>query len=197
MQAVLLDSIGGSSEEDELKACFERDSKAGEVKATTKTIGILFPNELKENREMGGTWIPIIQKETALPARRIVSFEVGLAESSKRIAFELWEINEGIRIEKITPPRSDPSSEDEEGDDEDQVEEIEVKHRTLTKDTLLGAIDTQAKLGIQTKGKGKDAGKWFTQVQVQIVVGLEGDVEVELREVGDGGVVEVLKVPAV
>ena len=192
MQAVLLDSIGGTTEEDELKACFERGSKAGEVKATTKTIGILFPNDLDENKEMGGTWIPIVQKETALPARRIVSFEVGLIESSKRIAFELWEVSEGVRIEKVTPVRSDPSSEDE---DEDEVEEVEVKHRTLKKDTFLGAIDTKSKLGIQTKGKGKHAGKWFTQIQVQVVVSLEGDLEVELREAGEGGVVEVLKVP--
>src|SRR5258705_95553 len=148
MQAVLLDSIGGTQEEDELKTCFERSSKAGEVTATTKSIAILFPNNLDQNKEIGGTWIPIIQKETALPARRIVSFEVGLTESSKRIAFELWEVSEGIRIEKITSSRSTPSSDDE-GDDGDEVGEIEVKHRTLTKDTFLGAIDTTAKLGIQ------------------------------------------------
>lgn len=193
MQAVLLDSMGGTPDEDQLKASFVRGSTAGEVNATTKTIGILFPNELEENKEMGGTWIPIVQKETALPARRTVSFEVGLTESSKRITFELWESTEGIKIEKVASQKPDPSSEDE-GDDEDEVEEIEVKHRTLTKDTFLGAIDTQAKLGIQTKGKGKNAGKWLTQVQVQIVVSQEGIVEVELRELGDGGAVKFLKV---
>jgi len=193
IQAALVNSIGGTPEEDELKASFDRGSKASEVKATTKTIGILFPNDLKENKELGGTWIPIVQKETALPVRRIVSFEVGLTESSKRIAFELWEVKDGIRVEKIIPPKADSFEDDEE---EEEPEEIEVKHRTLTKETLLGVIDTKAKLGIQTKGKGKDAGKWLTQVEVQVIVEIEGHVEVELREVGEGGVVESLKVPA-
>lgn len=197
MQAVLLDSIGGTPEEDQLKACFERGSKAGDVKATAKTIGILFPNNLDENKELGGTWIPIVQKETALPARRIVSFEAGVTETSKRIAFEVWEVSEGIRIEKTTRSRSDPSSEDEESEEDDRVEEVEVRHRTFTKDKLLGAIEAQTKLGIQTKGKSKDAGKWFTQLQVQIVVGFEGEVEVELKEIGGDGAVKVLKVPAV
>ena len=39
---------------------------------------------------MGGTWIPVIQKETILHVRRIVSFD-----DFKRIAFEVWEVQEG------------------------------------------------------------------------------------------------------
>jgi hypothetical protein len=60
------------------------------------------------------------QKETILPARRIVSFDV------------------------------QPTDE----------EEIEVKHRTLSKEVLLG--ETNTNLEIQIKGKGKVKGKWFT-----------------------------------
>ena len=191
VQAALLHSIGDTPEELELKTAFERGSKASDVEATTKTIGLLFPNALKENKEFGGTWIPIVQKETALPVRRIVSFEVGLTESSKRIAFEVWEAQEGIRVEKFTPSGS-PSDED----DDEEPEEVEVKHRTLSKDTLLGVIDTQSKLAIQTKGKGKDAGKWFTQVQVQILVGIDGDIEVDLKEVGEDGASAKFSVPA-
>ena len=38
-----------------------------EVKATTRTLGVLFPNNLQEGKEVGGTLIPGIQKETTLP----------------------------------------------------------------------------------------------------------------------------------
>jgi heat shock protein 1/8 len=187
-QAALIDSI----QEEEIRAAFERGHKAREVKATTKTLGVLFPNSLEENKEVGGTWIPVVQKETALPVRRIVSFDVEVTEASKRIAFEVWEVKEGIRVEKVVPP-SQPSSDDEE---DEEPEETEIKHRTLTKEVLLGAIDTEAKLAIQTKGKGKDVGKWFTRVEVQFILSLEGALDVELREVGPDGAVERFQVPA-
>lgn len=185
-QAALINSI----QEDELRAAFGRGSKANEVSATTRTLGILFPNNLPENKEVGGTWIPVVQKETALPVRRIVSFDVGLTAESKRVAFEAWEVEEGIRVEKVIPPKSL----DNEDEEDEEPEELEIKHRTVTKKTMLGSIDTQAKLPIQTKGKSKDAGKWFTTVEVQFVVGIDGGVDIELREVGDGGVVERIHV---
>ena len=116
----------------------------------------------------------------ALPARRIVPFDVELTDGSKRIAFEVWEVKEGIRVEKITPPKFD------EFEDEDEGDEIEVKHRTLSKEVLLGAIETNTKLGTQIKGKSKDRREWFTRVEVQFIVGIDGNVEVDLKEVGAG-----------
>ncbi|CAA7263618.1 unnamed protein product [Cyclocybe aegerita] len=190
IQAALINGLGSDGEEGELRQALT--GVGAEVKATTRTLGLLFPNGLEENKELGGTWVPIVQKETALPVRRVVSFEVGLSEQSKRIAFEVWEVKEGIRIEKVAPPKSsDPEDAD---DDDDEPEEEEVKHRTLAKERLLAVVDTQAKLAIQTKGKGRDAGKWFTHVQVQFVVDIEGALDVELKEVGEGGVVEKLRV---
>ena len=64
---------------------------------------------------MRGTWpgIPVIQKKTALPARRIVSFDVEPTDDSKRIAFEVWEMKEG----KVIPLKSD----EDEGEDEDET----------------------------------------------------------------------------
>lgn len=188
-QAALIDSV----QEEDIKAAFERGHKAREVKATTKTLGVLFPNDLPENKEVGGTWIPVVLKETALPVRRIVSFDVEVTEASKRIAFEVREVKEGIRVEKIVQEAS-PSDEDDE--DDEGPEEIEVKHRTLTKETLFGVIDTKAKLAIQTKGKGKDVGKWFTRVEVEFIVGIDGALDVELREIGTDGAVEKLHLPA-
>ena len=189
-QAALISSISDS--EAELREAFSRETKMNEVKATTRTLGVLFPNNSQEGKEVGGTWIPVIQKETALPTRRIVSFDVELTDDSKRIAFEVWEVKEGIRVEKIMPPKSD------EDEDEDEEDEIEVKHRTLSKDVLLGVIDTNAKLGIQIKGKSKDKGKWFTRVEVQFIVGIDGNLEVDLKEVGEGldGATAQLRVPA-
>ena len=45
------------------------------MKATKRALGVLFPINSQGSREMGGTWIPVIQKETILPVRRIVSFD--------------------------------------------------------------------------------------------------------------------------
>ena len=193
-QAALISSVADN--EAELREAFSRETKMNEVKATTRTLGVLFPNNSEEGKEMGGTWIPVIQKETALPARRIVSFDVELTDNSKRIAFEVWEVKEGIRVEKIIPIKSD-EDEDEDGD-EDEEEEVEVKHRTLSKEVLLGAIETDANLGIQIKGKGKDKGRWFTRVEVQFIVGIDGNLEVDLKEVGAGlgGATAQLRVPA-
>ena len=64
---------------------------------------------------MGGTWIPVIQKETTFPARRFFSFNV--------------ELTDEIRIEEVIPPKSD---EDKDGEDE-----IEVNYRTLSNEVLL------------------------------------------------------------
>ena len=191
-QAALISSINDS--EAELREAFSRETKMNEVKATTRTLGVLSPNNSQEGKEVGGTWIPVIQKETALPARRIVSFDVELTDDSKRIALEVWEVKEGIRVEKIMLSKSD----DDDDDEEDEEDEVEVKHRTLSKEVLLGAIETNAKLGIQIKGKSKDKGRWFTRVEVQFIVGIDGNLEVDLKEVGTGldGATAQLRVPA-
>ena len=177
LQAALISSINDN--EAELREAFTRETKMNQVKATTRTLGVLFPNNSKEGKEVGGTWIPVIQKETALPARRIVSLDVELTDTDKRIAFEVWEVKEGIRVEKVIPSKYDD-------DDDEEEEEVEVKHRTLSKEVLLGAVETTANLGIQIKGKGKERGKWFTRVEVQFIVGIGGNLEVDLKEVGTG-----------
>jgi heat shock protein 1/8 len=44
----------------------------------------------------------------------------------------------------------------------------------LSKEVLLGALETNINLEIPSriKGKGKDKGKWFTRVEVQFIVGM-------------------------
>jgi len=46
--------------------------------------------------------------------------------------------------------------------------------------------------------KSKDKGKWFTRVEVQFIVGIDGNLEVDLKEVGEelDGSTAQLRVPA-
>lgn len=188
IQAELIASIPNDEANAELRKAFDRKAYAPEAKAISRTIGVLFPDPTDE--VLGGTFIPIVPKETALPARRIVSFDVGLTEQSKKFAFEVWEVEEGIRIEKITPPKRDDDDEDEEED------ETEEKYPTITKQVLFGVVEVEALLGIKAKGKGKDAGTWTTTVELRIIVGFDGALEVDVKEVGKDGATGTLRVPA-
>ncbi|KAG6852897.1 hypothetical protein C0991_008294 [Blastosporella zonata] len=188
VQGALLNGLG--EKDKELREAYERGSKSNQVQATSRTVGVLLPGG---NSELGGTWIPIVHKETALPARRTVRFDVELApEGQKQVAVEVWEVSELIRIEKIAAP---PLEDDDEEEDEEAADE-EVKHREVKKETCFGAVVIEALLGIQTKGKTQDKGKWFTTVEVQFVVDVNGALKVEVSEVGQGGAKGALSVAA-
>ncbi|KAF6752102.1 dnaK-type molecular chaperone bipA [Ephemerocybe angulata] len=181
IQAAMLAGLpSGTAEDKELHDVIlgEKGEQVNKVKATTRTIGVLFPT-----RELGGVFVPVVQKETALPTRRVVQVEVALpAEGEKRVCLEVWEVKEGIRIEKIKAEPTTPIDEDE---DEEEEEEEEVKHKVISKEILLGALQ------IAAKGAKKAV------VQVQVVVGIEGEVDVEVKEVGEGaGEPQRVHVPA-
>jgi molecular chaperone DnaK (HSP70) len=171
----------------ELKeAITDAQGTVNNVKATLRTLGLLFPNSEEEHAELGGVFVPVIQKETALPARRIITLEVGLPTAEpRRVAFEVWEAKEGIRVEKIKI-EVEPLSDDEDEPQEDEYEE--VKHKIISKEILLGALEFQSTLGLQAKGGSKSTanqvGGWTTTVQVQFVVGIGGELDVEVKEVG-------------
>ncbi|KAJ8483086.1 hypothetical protein ONZ45_g14724 [Pleurotus djamor] len=191
VQASVISSLPDDEGSNAIKAAYAADSPLNAVSATSKTLGLLFPGE-SEEAGLGGTWIPVAYSETPLPARRTVQFDVGLTESSKKIACEVWEVTESIRIEKIKPPKEEYS--DDEDAEEDEEDEIDVKHKTLTKDALVGVIELEAKLGIQAKGKGPAAGTWSTTVQVQFIIGEKGSLDVTLKEVGPDGASSNLKI---
>lgn len=88
VQAALIASI--PDEEEELRKAFERGSEATSVKATPYTIALRFPDETNED----GIWIPVLLRETPLPARRSTQFDIALTDASKKFAFELWEVKE-------------------------------------------------------------------------------------------------------
>ncbi|KAJ3992348.1 Hsp70 protein-domain-containing protein [Lentinula boryana] len=189
LQAALIASLNDKDEE--LRKGFERGSELVEVKTTSKTLGLVFPDD--SGNEIGGTWIPLVLAGTTLPTRRTATFDIGLSEESKRFAFELWEITEGIRVETIKPVKEEtPDTEDEEEEEED----VEVKHKTITKESLLGAAEAEAALGIKVKGPSKDAGKWTTTVEATLVVSASGALDLSVNEIGKDGVVATVKVSA-
>jgi molecular chaperone DnaK (HSP70) len=198
LQAALVASIPNDGQNAELLKAFRSHEHLDEknhvnaVRATSRTVGILCPDPSADDKELGGTWIPVVQQETALPARRTVAFDVRLTEESKRFAFEVWEVKESIHVEKVVPPKLENG--DAEDAEDEQEEELEVKHRVISKEVYLGAIQADALLGIKVKGKTKDAGKWTTTVEVQFTVELDGSLKVDMREIGTAGATGSLRV---
>jgi heat shock protein 1/8 len=166
LQAHLLLSLAQESS-DELLGTFNKDSKVTSVAATSRTIGLLVPHRTATG-SLGGIWIPLVLKETPLPCRRTLTFEV---DASGKAGFELWEVKEGVKIDHVKPPKF----EDEEEEEEEELEQ--VKEKTLTKEAYLVSLSLSPKNPI----KGK------TTVQVQATVSGTGALQVSFREViGDG-----------
>ena len=196
-QAALLVSLPakGTTEDKELHDVVlgAEAEQVRKVQATTRTLGVLFPiseeaaAESQQWKDLGGVFVPIVQKETALPTRRTIQLAVALPESGeKRVALEIWEVKEGIRIEKI---KSEAPADEEEDEDYEEDEE-EIKHRVISKEVLLGAV--------QLAPKVVDGAK--AVVRVQVIVGIEGNVDVEVSEVvpeGKEGAVERVHVPGI
>ncbi|TFY70437.1 hypothetical protein EVG20_g2562 [Dentipellis fragilis] len=180
LQAKLLASIGHSDEDEEVRKAFEHDSKWVNVKAVSRTVGILFPEEGAEG--LGGQWVGVVQRETVVPARRTISLDVDLGEGEgeKKVGFEVWEVKEGIKVEKVKPPKEE-EEEPLEGEEEEEEEEIEVKEKTIEKDAYLAAIAFAAKHATKT------GGRWKTKVEVQFLVASDGGIEVSAWEVGKDG----------
>ncbi|KAJ7035658.1 Hsp70 protein-domain-containing protein [Mycena alexandri] len=177
LQASLL--LSTSEESPDLVPAFEQ---AEEVKTTARTIGILFPTSEGNNSDgLGGTYISVLHKHTPLPARRVVEVEVvlsgGEGDKATKFAFEVWEIEEGIKVEKVAPKSSLPPSSDDEDDEDDEPEEVKTK--TITKRNFLGALFGETK-GTAVKDKTKK-GTHTAAVQIEFTLGLNGVLLVEAR----------------
>ena len=184
LQARILATLPQNTEEErEVRAAFASGSKWTNARATSKTIGMLFPEEGAEG-PLGGQWIPTMLRDTVVPARRTLRFDVDLGEGEgeKKVGFEVWEVKEGIKIEKVKPPKfddeEDPADEEEE---EEEEEEIEVKEKTIEKENLLTALTFAAKAARQEKGR------WTTKVEAQFIVHDSGALEISAWEVGPSG----------
>ncbi|KAI0089718.1 Hsp70 protein-domain-containing protein [Irpex rosettiformis] len=178
VQAKLLAGLGESSEEEkEVKAAFhEKLENWTGVKVTSKSIGLVFPETSAEGQEenaLGGQWIPLVLRETVLPCRRTVRFGVEVGEEGK-VGFELWQVDESIKITLEKPPKFEPEDGEPEEEDEEEEEDIEVKDRIISKDELLGAALLESK-----KARNKK-----TTLEVQILIAEDGKVDVSASEVG-------------
>lgn len=174
IQAALIASI--SDEEAILRTGFANGTEHSHVKVLSRTIALLFPGGSDSG---DGTWIPILLKDTPVPGRRTVYFDIGLTEASRRFAFEVWEVVSGYRIEKKLV--SVETSDDE--DEPEEPEEIEIKHKTVSKEALLATASGEARLALKSKGSGR----WATSVEAQAVIKADGKLEVFVKEVGKDG----------
>jgi len=175
LQAKLLAEIPGNRD---LLPAFGTETEFTKVKSTSKTLGLIFPEEGVEEGGLGGQWVPVILKETALPARRIYTLDVDLGESpSDKVGFEVWEVKESVKVELVKVPP--PEGEDE--DEEEESEETEEKEKKVEKD---GAALTS--IVVPVKNGKKEKGRWKTKIGVQFVVDEGGKVEITTWEV-DGG----------
>ncbi|KAG6888494.1 hypothetical protein C0992_008397 [Termitomyces sp. T32_za158] len=195
VQGALLAGVPRDAQHAEIHAAYERGggSRRNEVQATGRTVGVLLPSaDADADAGLGGTWVPVVHKETALPARRVVRFDVelGEGEGGNRFACEVWEVAESIRVEKKAVPAA-VDAEDEDDDEEEEEEEEEVKHRVVTKETFLGAIQLTAQQGRRAAKK-----KLVTTVEVQFVIDVHGALSASVKEVGAGGAAGSLSVPA-
>ena len=190
LQARLLAEIGsGSGVEDErVRKAFEHESEHVGVKATARTIGVLFP-EAAESGGLGGQWIGGIQAETAVPARRTYALEVDLGEyvgGEKLVGLEVWEVKEGVKVEKVKPPKDEDDA--PESEDEEEEEEVEVVERTISKEVYLGALAVRARQG-RKRGSG-----WRASIEVQFLIEASGKLQVSAYETGNEGTKDVIVV---
>lgn len=175
LQAKLLSEIAGDHD---LLPAFGTDTELTSVKATNKTFGLIFPEGGAEDGGLGGQWIPLILKETALPARRTFTFYVDLGENNcGKVGFEVWEVKESVKVDlvKVSPPEGDGE------DEEEEPEETEQKEKLIEKvGTALTSITVPVNDG------RKEKGRWKTKIGVRLVVDEGGEVEITAWEV-DGG----------
>ncbi|KAJ3488754.1 hypothetical protein NLI96_g2605 [Meripilus lineatus] len=183
LQAKILVTLPDSTEEErEVKKAFTNGTEWAKAKATSKSIGLIFPEDGAEEGGLGGQWVPVLSRETALPARRTVQFDVDLGEGAgdKKVAFEVWEVKEGVKIEKSKPPPLELDDGEEEDEDEEE-EEIETKEKTVDKDNLLTSLALVAKGCKSVNGRRK------TRLEVQLLLSETGALEISAWEVGQSG----------
>jgi TATA-binding protein-associated factor Taf7 len=125
-----------------------------------------------------GIFRPILEKETAVPARRTVIFA-----TPKEGGDVLIKICEGIRDIKVTKPepksngKAKKAEDDEDEDseeDSDEEEEEEIREKTWKVGTVLGEAAVK---GVKKGGK----------IEVTLNVSGELGVQVTAREVGGKG----------
>ena len=172
IQAKVLAEIAGDHD---LLPAFRTGTQLTKIKATSKTLGLIFPEERVEDCGLGGQWVPVLLKETALPARRTLTFDVDLGENNPgKVGFEVCEVKESIKVELV---KVYPHEEDE----EEEQEEAEEKEKLIEK-----AGEVLTSITVPVNNGRKEKGRWRTRIGVRFVVDEGGKVEITAWE-ADGG----------
>jgi heat shock protein 1/8 len=185
VQGALLGSLGvgdrdgEAMESEQLREAFVHGHElSARARALSRTVGLVFP--------VSGDMAGVLSRDTVLPARRRMTFFVDLGgEGTHSIGFEVWELKEGVQVTSAPPPKLEGEEEEEE-----EEEEIQIKSRTVEKESYLGSLTFEAKLAKKQKNGRK------TKVEVQMVVDKDGKLEVSGWEAGSSEKVSlVLSVP--
>ena len=90
-------------------------------------------------------WFAALSRETALPARRLYSLDNDHGKNKvEDVIIELWEVNDGIKVERITLPKIEGDELGEE-DEDGEPEEEEIKEKMVEKRRLLGSLTVPVK----------------------------------------------------
>ncbi|KZP01403.1 actin-like ATPase domain-containing protein [Calocera viscosa TUFC12733] len=151
--------------------------------ALSMPVGLVFPPSK-------GFW-EVLKAGTPLPARRKVRVPVPVGVG--RVGVEVWEGKEEVRVESVVPPKAerDPDDDEEEEEEEEEPEEVRTLH--LVPVTQLAALLLPVTHAEQPEKKGRKAKAVQTEAEVEVVVGLGGEVRVRAWVVGahKKGVVQV------
>ena len=183
LQAKILAEI--AVEETALKEAFHSGSGHIDIKATTKSLGIIFPEDVSTGddttkpNDLGGQWVLGVPRETPLPYRRVVQFDCDVSTADeKKVGFEVWEVSDVVNVEKIKPPKLD---DDEDPEEEEEEEEIELREKSISKETYHGSVS------MVSKHAEKSGERWKTRLEVQFVAAGNGAMTITAREVYKNG----------
>lgn len=114
----------------------------------------------------------LVESGAALPVRRRVAIPLAKGTSGK-VAFELWEAKDEVKVEKVERAPVEKSEEDEEFSDDEDEEDEEIKTAITKKTNLLTAVEVEshgadkiyvelivakgAKLEVRAWAEGKEA----------------------------------------
>jgi molecular chaperone DnaK (HSP70) len=86
--------------------------------------------------------VKVIEAGAPLPTRRRIA--VPVATGTNKVALEVWEGKDEVKVEKVERPPVEKDDDDEDEDDEEEEDE-EIKTPILTKSALVGAVQLELK----------------------------------------------------
>jgi heat shock protein 1/8 len=123
-------------------------------------IGLAIPGA--ESKEIA----KVIEAGAPLPTRRRIA--VPIASGTNKVALEVWEGKDDVKVEKVERA---PIDKDDEDEDDEEEEDEEVKTPILTKSALVGAVQLDIKSA--------------AFLMVEIVIQKDASISVRAWEEGD------------